>query len=56
MGYFAAAAMQTTESTPSGPSHLQQSVLDKLLDINLDDISPRDAYNLLETLQNQLEE
>jgi DNA mismatch repair protein MutS len=56
MGYFAAAAMQTTESTPSGPSQLQQSVLDKLLDINLDDISPRDAYNLLETLQNQLEE
>ena len=56
MGYFAAAAMQTTESTPSGPSHLQQSVLDKLLDLNLDDISPRDAYNLLETLQKQLEE
>jgi hypothetical protein len=56
MGYFAAAAMQNTESTPSGPSQLQQSVLDKLLDINLDDLSPRDAYNLLETLQNQLGE
>ena len=56
MVYFAAAAMHTTESTPSGPSNIKQSVLDKLLDINLDDISPRDAYNLLETLQNQLEE
>jgi DNA mismatch repair protein MutS len=56
MGYFAAAAMQTTESRPAGPSQLQQSVLDKLLDVNLDDLSPRDAHNLLETLQNQLGE
>jgi DNA mismatch repair protein MutS len=55
MGYFAAAAMQTSESTPSGPSQLQQSVLDKLLDVNLDDLSPREAYKLLEDLQTQLE-
>ena len=56
LGYFAAAAMQTTESIPKGPTQLQQFVLDKLLDVNLDDMSPRDAYNLLEELQNRLEE
>ena len=54
-GSWAAAAMQTTESAPSGPSQLQQSVLDKLLDVNLDDLSPREAYKLLEDLQTQLE-
>ncbi|MGB1955497.1 MAG: hypothetical protein ACPHUK_07850, partial [Candidatus Poseidoniaceae archaeon] len=56
LGYFAAAAMQSTESAPPGPSKIQQFVLDKLLDVNLDDMSPRDAYKLLEDLQNQLEE
>ena len=55
MGYFAAAAMQTTESTPNGPSQLEQSVLDKLIDVNLDDLSPREAYKLLEDLQTKLE-
>ena len=48
--------MQTTESTPTGPSQLQQFVLDKLLDVNLDDMSPREAYTLLEELQTRLEE
>ena len=56
LGYFAAAAMQSTEPIAKGPTQLQQFVLDKLLDINLDDMSPRDAYNLLEELQNRLEE
>jgi hypothetical protein len=56
LGYFAAAAMQTTESPPTGPSQLQQFVLDKLLDVSLDDLSPRDAYNLLEELQTRLGE
>jgi hypothetical protein len=56
MGYFAAAAMQTTASTSSGPSQIQQLVLDKLLEVNLDDLSPREAYKLLENLQTQLEE
>ncbi len=56
LGYFAAAAMHSTEPIAKGPTQLQQSVLDKLLDVNLDDMSPRDAYNLLEELQNRLEE
>ena len=56
LGYFAAAAMQSTEPIAKGPTQLQQFVLDKLLDVNLDDMSPRDAYNLLEELQNRLEE
>jgi DNA mismatch repair protein MutS len=55
LGYFAAAAMQTTEFTSTGPSQLEQSVLDKLSDVNLDDLSPRDAYKLLEDLQTKLE-
>ena len=56
MGYFAAAAMQTTESTPNRSSQLEQSVLDKLIDVNLDDLSPREAHKLLEDLQTKLEE
>ena len=48
--------MQSTEPIAKGPTQLQQFVLDKLLDVNLDDMSPRDAYNLLEELQNRLEE
>ena len=56
LGYFAAAAIQSTEPLAKGPTQLQQFVLDKLPDVNLDDMSPRDAYNLLEELQNRLEE
>ncbi|MBA4735254.1 MAG: DNA mismatch repair protein MutS [Candidatus Poseidoniales archaeon] len=54
MGYFAAAAMQTNESNGPSMSDAQENVLSTLSSINLDDLSPRDAFALIERMQHQL--
>ena len=55
LGYFAAAAMQTSEQNGSSISKTQEEVLSTLATLNLDELSPRDAFTLIERLQNQLE-
>ena len=54
LGYFAAAAMQTNESNEPAMSDAQENVLSTLSSINLDDLSPRDAFALIERMQHQL--
>ncbi|MGB1897862.1 MAG: DNA mismatch repair protein MutS [Candidatus Poseidoniaceae archaeon] len=54
LGYFAAAAMQTNESNGPSISDAQENVLSTLSSINLDDLSPRDAFALIERMQHQL--
>ena len=54
LGYFAAAAMQTNESNGPSMSDAQENVLSTLSSINLDDLSPRDAFALIERMQHQL--
>ena len=55
LGYFAAAAMQSNETKAPSISEAQQDVLSALSTLNLDDLSPRDAFSLIERLQNRLE-
>ena len=55
MGYFAAAAMQTSEKNGASISEAQEEVLSTLTNLNLDELSPRDAFALIELLQHQLE-
>ena len=55
LGYFAAAAMQTSEQTGASISEAQEEVLATLTNLNLDELSPRDAFALIERLQHQLE-
>ena len=54
LGYFAAAAMQTNESNGPSMSDAQENVLSTLSSVNLDDLSPRDAFALIERMQHQL--
>ena len=54
LGYFAAAEMQTNESNGPSMSDAQENVLSTLSSINLDDLSPRDAFALIERMQHQL--
>ncbi len=56
LGYFAAAAMQSTESKEPVITEAQSDVLTTLSNLNLDDFSPRDAFALIERLQRQLED
>ena len=56
LGYFAAAAMQTHDSAPPALSEIQEEVLSTLSALNLDELSPRDAFMLIERLHNRLEE
>ncbi len=55
LGYFAAAAMQSNESKGPSISDSQLDVLSTLSKLNLDDLSPRDAFALIERIQHQLE-
>lgn len=55
LGYFAAAAMQSNETKAPSISEAQQDVLSALSTLNLDELSPRDAFSLIERLQNRLE-
>ncbi len=55
LGYFAAAAMQTNEPKATSMTEAQEAVLSKLAALNLDELSPRDAFSLIEQLQNRLE-
>ena len=54
LGYFAAAAIQTNESNGPSMSDAQENVLSTLSSINLDDLSPREAFALIERMQHQL--
>jgi len=47
--------MQTSEQNGSSISKTQEEVLSTLATLNLDELSPRDAFTLIERLQNQLE-
>ena len=55
LGYFAAAAMQTNEQKAPSMTEAQEAVLLKISALNLDELSPRDAFSLIEQLQNRLE-
>ena len=54
LGYFAAAAMQTNESKRPSISKAQEDVISTLTQLNLDDMSPRDAFALIERLKIRL--
>jgi hypothetical protein len=55
MGYFAAAAMKTTETTPASiPAHASK-VLQRLKETQVDELSPREALNILYALKNDME-
>ena len=47
--------MQSNESKGPSVTETQQEVLSALSNLNLDDLSPRDAFALIERLQNRLE-
>ena len=55
LGYFAAAAMQSKDSKTPSLSEAQEDVLSTLSELNLDELSPRDAFALIERLQHRLE-
>ncbi len=55
LGYFAAAAMQSNDSKAPSLSVAQEDVLSTLSELNLDELSPRDAFALIERLQHRLE-
>ena len=55
LGYFAAAAMQTNESKRPSISKAQEDVISTLAQLNLDEMSPRDAFDLIERLKIRLE-
>ena len=55
LGYFAAAAMQSKDSKAPSLSVAQEDVLSTLSELNLDELSPRDAFALIERLQHRLE-
>jgi len=55
LGYFAAAAMQSNDSKAPSLSEAQEDVLSTLSELNLDELSPRDAFALIERLQHRLE-
>jgi hypothetical protein len=54
LGYFAAAAMQTNESKGPSISKAQEDVISTLTQLNLDEMSPRDAFALIERLKIRL--
>ena len=56
LGYFAAAAMQSHDSASPALSEIQEEVLSTLSALNLDELSPRDAFMLIERLHNRLGE
>ena len=55
LGLLCSAAMQTSEQTGASISEAQEEVLSTLTNLNLDELSPRDAFALIERLQHQLE-
>ena len=55
LGYFAAAAMQSNEPKTPSLTEAQKDVLSTLSELNLDELSPRDAFALIERLQDRLE-
>jgi hypothetical protein len=56
MGYFAAAAMKTMDAPEpaSLPAHLQ-SLIERLDTVNVDELSPRQAMDVLYALKSDLE-
>ena len=55
MGYFAAAAMKSTPSEhPVVPEHVT-SVLERLNATQVDELSPREALDVLYALKNDME-
>ena len=54
LGYFAAAAMQTNEPKEPVLSQAQRNALQTLSNLQIDDLSPREAFALIERLHQQL--
>ena len=55
MGYFAAAAMQTSSPTPPALDPNIERTMERLQDTNVDELSPRQALDVLYALKNDLE-
>jgi hypothetical protein len=56
MGYFAAAAMKTASTTPPAlPANIERT-MQRLDETNVDELSPRQALDVLYALKNDLEE
>jgi len=56
MGYFAAAAMKTSSPAPPALSPNIERTLERLQETNVDELSPRQALDLLYALKNDMEE
>ena len=56
MGYFAAAAMKTSSPTPAALSPKIERTLQRLKETNVDELSPRQALDVLYALKNDMEE
>ena len=56
MGYFAAAAMKTSSPTPAALSPKIERTLQRLQETNVDELSPRQALDVLYALKNDMEE
>ena len=56
MGYFAAAAMKTSSPTPAALSPNIERTLQRLQETNVDELSPRQALDVLYALKNDMEE
>ena len=54
LGYFAAAAMQTSEPKAPSISKAEEDVISTLTQLNLDEMSPREAFALIERLKIRL--
>ena len=56
MGYFAAAAMKTSSPPPAALSPNVERTLQRLQETNVDELSPRQALDVLYALKNDMEE
>ena len=55
MGYFAAAAMKTSSPTPAALDPNIERTMERLQETNVDELSPRQALDVLYALKNDLE-
>ena len=55
MGYFAAAAMKTSSPTPPALDPNIERTMERLQETNVDELSPRQALDVLYALKNDLE-
>ena len=56
MGYFAAAAMKTTKPVANARPPQEEQTLQRLRDTQVDELSPRQALDVLYALKQHLED